>query len=174
MFQVKDGGENLWHKQGQREERLNHGTKGAHLCIPFQCELCWLRNLEGRNPRPGGLDDVYLMCLRRANLDAFSGRAKLTIEKHLLETSIVVRNCGDIGRTPPFPPRGPMPVSDAVGMGVAVDMLMRSITAKGRIGKHIQYESMRKVRATYTKSWDSSPLGISEGSSFAQAPVKFG
>ena len=152
--------------------RLNHGVKGAHLCIPFQCEICWMRNLEGRNPRMGELDSTYVMCLRRANLDAMAGRAKLTIEKHLMETTIVIRNCLTMGRSPPFTPRGPFPLKDQVGMGVAVNMLMRSITSKGKIGKHIQYETMRKVRATFFKSWDSSPDGVTEGSSFARGTAK--
>jgi len=43
-------------------------VEGAHLCILFQCEVCWFRNLEGRDPR-GESDSVYLACIRRANLD---------------------------------------------------------------------------------------------------------
>ncbi len=40
----------------------------------FQCELCWYRNIEKREPVPGR-DDLYLTCIRRANLDAMLGKA---------------------------------------------------------------------------------------------------
>ena len=69
MFQVSDGGGNVWFNQQQEEERLNRGYKGAHVVMPFQCEGCWLINLERRQPAEG-LDDVYVSIIRRANLDA--------------------------------------------------------------------------------------------------------
>jgi hypothetical protein len=52
-------------------------------------------------------------------------------------------------------------------MGLAVDMLMKSLVAKGRIGDHIQFDTMQETRSTYTKMWESSPVGIAEGSSFS-------
>jgi hypothetical protein len=65
-----------------------------------------------------------------------------------------------------------MPMADNVGMSLAVEMLMYSVTAKGRNGPFIQFDTMRKVRGTYTKSWDSSPAGVAEGSSFAKGTGK--
>jgi hypothetical protein len=58
---------------------------------------------------------------------------------------------------------------DVVGMSTAVDMLFNSITAKPRLKgeHHIQFESMRRVRSTFTKLWESSAQGIQEGSAFA-------
>jgi hypothetical protein len=52
-------------------------------------------------------------------------------------------------------------------MGLAVDMLMKSLVAKGQIGTHIQFDTMQETRSTYTKMWESSPTGIAEGSSFS-------
>jgi hypothetical protein len=53
-------------------------------------------------------------------------------------------------------------------MGLAVmDMLIKSVKAKGRINVHIQWDTMRDTRSTYTKGWESSPQGILEGSSFS-------
>ena len=72
---------NLWFKQEAHEHRLNHAVKGAHAVIPFQCEDCWLLNLEGRLP-VAKLDDTYKMMIRRANLDAIAGRAESTIKSH--------------------------------------------------------------------------------------------
>ena len=50
---------NLWYKQANHEFRLNHAVKGAHAVIPFQCEDCWMLNLEGRLP-VNKLDDTYI------------------------------------------------------------------------------------------------------------------
>lgn len=61
-------------------------------------------------------------------------------------------------------------MKDSVGMGVAVEMIVYSLTAKPKISgqNFIQYATARKVRSTFTCSWESSPRGISEGSSFSQ------
>jgi hypothetical protein len=69
MKKVVDEEGNVWYKQGQMEDRINHGVRGSHASIMFQCESCWMINLEGRLPEPG-LDDLYVACIRRANLDA--------------------------------------------------------------------------------------------------------
>jgi hypothetical protein len=41
---------NHWVKQSDRETRLNTGVRGIHAVSPFQCEMCWMRNLEKRDP----------------------------------------------------------------------------------------------------------------------------
>ena len=129
MDKVADADGNVWYKQKQREERLNHGVKGAHAALPFQCEDCWILNMEGR-PRLDRLDDTYCMLVRRANLDAMAGRAAPTLMGHASSVKRTVANCKLIGKTPSVPMRGPMPFSDPVGMGVAIEMLHVSITAR--------------------------------------------
>ena len=151
--------------QAKRLERLNFGVKGVNAVLPFQCETCWMRNLEGRNPTVN--DRRYVQCLRRANLDAMSGRAKGTIESHVSRIEETLRYCVMINKTPHFEPRGPFELGDAVGMSLAVDMLMKSLIAKGRINAWIQFDTMRDTRSTYTKTWESSLQGIHEGSSFS-------
>ena len=124
-------------------------------------------NLEGRLPI-AGRDDPYLMIIRRANLDAMSGRAVATSKNHADEIKRVVRNCALIGKTPNIPPRGPMPLVDSVGMGIAVDMITRSLTSTSRIKGQdfVQFGTIRKVRATFSTGWESSPQGIQEGATF--------
>lgn len=161
-----DEGEAWEAEQEKREARLNTGKNGAHVVMPFQCELCWMRNLEGRNialPH----DERYVACLRRANLDAIASKAKSTIAGHIGRIKATIKSCATINRTPYFAPRGPFPLEDQVGMGWAVDLLMRSLTAKGRIKKYIQWDAMRNLRATFTKTWTSSPQAIAEGASFS-------
>jgi hypothetical protein len=57
------------------EDKLSFAVArhGDHLFRPFQCELCHLRNIQGRshNMGLGPLDDTGLMkSLRRVNVDA--------------------------------------------------------------------------------------------------------
>ena len=169
MFQVTDGGGNIWHNQKKEEDRLNHGYRGAHVVIPFQCEDCWMINLERRLPMPG-LDDVYVSIIRRANLDAMAGRSKSSIAGHIGAILRSVRNCQLIRKTPAIEARGPMPLCDNLGMGVAVEMIVYSLTATPKIKgqRFIQYGTVRKARSTYTCGWESSPRGLAEGSSFSQ------
>ena len=130
-------------------------------------------NLEGRLPVPR-LDDAYIMLIRQANLDAMGGRAVSTIEAHAAAIRRLIQNCKLFGMTPPIPPRGPMPMTDQVGMAVAVSILFNSLNAKPRLQgeTHIQFDTMRKPRATYTSAWESSPNGIREGSSITVGMAK--
>ena len=167
MATIKDELGNPWHREEERQKRMMQGVEGAHLCIPFQCKVCWIRNLEGRDPR-GSKDECFMVCIRRANLDAMAGKSPLTIVAHLRETRTVVNNATLINKTPLYHPRGPFPMADSVGMGLAVDMLIKSLVAKGRIERHVQFSTVRWLRATYTKNWESSPIGVAEGASFAK------
>lgn len=123
-------------------------------------------NLEGREIVPA--DQTFVRCIRRAQLDAMNGKSRLTINTHRQQTTSVIKLCTQINKTPTYQPRGPFPLRDQYGIGLAVDMLVKSLLAKGRLGPQITYSSMRKLRSTYSKNYDSSPLGVSEGASFAR------
>jgi hypothetical protein len=164
---IQDVAGNLWHKESKRQEQMRTGVEGAHLCILFQCEVCWVRNLEGRDPR-GESDEVYLAFIRCANLDAMLGKSPHTIRVHRRETIAVFENSRLIGKTPAYHPRGPFPVGNPVGMSLAVDMLIKSLVAKGRIVDHVHFSTLWKLQGTYTKNWESSPAGVTEGASFAK------
>ena len=129
--------------------------------------------MEGRLPVPG-LDDAYVMLIRRANLDAMGGRAKTTIEGHAAALKRFVRNARRIRRTPCIPTRGPMPLADRVGMGIATDLLLHSLTARPRMKgeRFIQFDSMRRPRSTFSLAWESSPAGIEEGSTFTMGTAR--
>jgi hypothetical protein len=100
-------------------------------------------NLQGWLPVEG-LDDAYIMLLRQANLDAMGGRAMVTIKAHTSAISRAICNYQQFRKTPTIPPRGPMPMTDSVGMGLAVELLFHLLTAVPRIrGElHIQFGSM--------------------------------
>ena len=162
---------NPWHNEDARQRQMMEGVEGSHLCIPFQCEMCWYWNLEGRNPMPGK-DDLYPTCIRRANLDAMLGKSLLTIRAHRSQTLSSLQNAMRIDKTPAYHPRGPFPKEDPVGMSLAVDMLLKSLVAKGRILDHVQFSTLQKMRSTYTKNWESSPAGVKEVSAIANGKYR--
>jgi hypothetical protein len=96
------------------------------------------------------------------------GQAMATIHGHAAALKRSVSNCQLFRKTPMIPPRGPMPLTDTVGMGLAVELLFHLLNAMPRIkGEyHIQFGSMSRPRATFTLVWESSPIGIEEGSTF--------
>ena len=65
-----------------------------------------------------------------------------------------------------------MPLKDNVEKGLAVETEFLGLTAKGKIKPRAQLCSVRKPRSTNTKAWESSPLGIAEGFSFANGMTK--
>jgi hypothetical protein len=91
ITEIQDEAGNAWHKGEARKKRLNKGMKCAHTCIPFHCKLCWMRNLEGRELMER--DDMYIKCIRRANLDAFSGKSHLLIGSHRREIVANIKQC---------------------------------------------------------------------------------
>ena len=59
----------VWKKKSNQAKFLV-GRDGDMLLSPFQCDLCWFRNLLKRDPVEGKLQDTNLLAyIRRANLD---------------------------------------------------------------------------------------------------------
>ena len=140
MRRVVDEDGNPWHNDERRIKDLNTGVAGAHCCIPFQCEDCWIRNLEYCNPCR--LDGMYLMSIRRANLDAMNGKARSTINGHRFRTQRLVNNSVRINKTPSLAPRGPFLLCDQVAMGLAVDINQESLVARRRNEPTVQAETL--------------------------------
>ena len=164
---IQDVARSPWHKESKRQKQMQTGVECAHLCIPFQCEVCWFHNLEGKDPR-GESDEVYLACIRHANLDAMLGKSLLTIQAHRREMIVKLVTSRLIGKTPSYHPRGPFPDGNPVGMSLVVGMLLKSLVAKGPIADHVQFSTLWKLRGTYTKNWESYPAGVTERNSFAE------
>ena len=168
MRRIQDEDGNPWHNDARRLREINSavGAEGAHACSVFQCPTCWMRNLEGRDPGP--LDAAYVRSIRRATLDALYGMSRGTIAQHRGRVLTAVRNAERIRKTPSLPPRGPLPQSDPLGMGLAVDIIQKSIHARGVNEVTVQTETLRASRSTYTVAWQSSPAGIAEGYAFSR------
>jgi len=134
---------------------------GDHLLTPFQCDLCWFRNLQGRNPFEDDPKDTFLLCtLRLANLDALWGRESQTVGATLRATKQLLRQWEKVGLHPSLPPLGPYPLGDSLGMGVAVAMLLKSLEPGKYTSSHQQFETIRKLRAGYSNVYMASYEGV--------------
>jgi len=91
--------------------------------IPFECDLCHFRNLNGFDLCPTNPKDQYThLVIRRALLDAFWSRERSTVTGNLSRLLLDYRsgmNVLSIGRCP-LPVLGSDKEVDRVGMGPAL------------------------------------------------------
>ena len=128
---------------------------GNYLLVPFQCDLCHFRDLTHRNPGQAVEDVKLIVSIRQANLDAFWAREPGTVVATRREVVKIGKLGNLIGLTKLFPAMGPFPLEDIIGMGIAVCMLQRSLE-KGRYRDTLQFETVRKLRSTYSNIWHTS------------------
>ncbi len=92
-------------------------------------------------------------------MDAFWSREPGTIRGVLGEAKRGLAIASSLGFAHSlFRPRGPFPVLDTMGMGVAVVMLQRSLNP-GKYAKNVQFETVRKFRAADSNIYHSSVDG---------------
>jgi hypothetical protein len=128
---------------------------------PFQCELCLFRNIRKMSPRPNSeIDKWTLTCLRRANLDSFWATRPSTVLANLREARHVMRCSSYIDLENPLQdfPRGPFPLQDIFGAGMAINLLQRSLDP-GRNSATIQFGTCRKMRSFYSNYVHTTPFG---------------
>ena len=77
-------------------------------------------------------------------------------------------NTERIGKTPTLEPRGPFPLKDSLGMGLATDIIQKSIHTKDRTEPVVQTSVLRQMRSTYTTSYELLPVGVAEGGAFTR------
>ena len=53
MSGIMDEEGSPWHNEDARQQQMMEGVEGSHLCIPFQCEMCWYWNLERKESNAG-------------------------------------------------------------------------------------------------------------------------
>ena len=120
-----------------------------------------------------------MMCLRRANLDAFWSREPSTINANRRDIDRLVKLSKEVGITPVFEPLGSFPLNDVQGIFVAVSMFQRSLEP-GRHASYSQFHTIRKLRSAYSNQYltsakgalASATLGRSFGKSFlTQCPT---
>ena len=92
-------------------------------------------------------DETYVMYLRWTQLDVISGKSHLTTEGNQQEVIANVWRCKSIRKTPSYESRGPFPLDDPIGMGLVVDVLLKSLTVMGNIKDYVQFDTPRKMRS---------------------------
>lgn len=135
--------------------RFVEARAGDHIICPFQCDLCHIRNLKGRDPR-GIQDEATAALIRQANLDAFWSRAKGTVAKHRTEVRFQLKYGKELDFDT-FPALGPYALGDDRGMRQAVGLLRRTKEPGLKKGQTIKYSTARGVRSTHSEVWKASP-----------------
>jgi len=144
--------------------RFQEARDGDFLVTQFQCDQCHFENCQHRSAVSTSVqDELALVCIRRANLDAFWSRERSTVGANRREGLRYLGAADSCGWSTPYPARGPFPVRDDSGMQMATSMLLRSMDA-GNNAKTVQYETVRKMRSHLSSFFHTVPGGI--GASF--------
>ena len=140
----------VWEKKDD-ENRFMIGRNGDFLVYPFQCDYCWFRNLEKRHYNANSyLDNLILGYIRRVNLDGMWARSPSTVASTKSGLCKLIRAWKEIGATIELPPLGPWPIDDKVGFRLAMGQLRISQREGKNQRTHLQYDTIRKLRSSYS------------------------
>ena len=146
---------NTWRRSKDSEDFLK-GFNGAHLMQPFQCDLCWFRNLQKRDPVSSSYKDTMLLAhIRRVNLDIIWSRSKLT--NYMSQYRKGIKVCQGLGLTPKHFPQGPWPIDDEVGFQVAIEVVGVSLMEGSTSKNHQQFDTIRAMRTMHQHMYESGP-----------------
>ena len=138
-----------WIKKGE-DSRFLEGIDGAFLVVPFQCDVCWFRVLEKREPKVGSYQDGRILTyIRRVNLDLIWSRAPGTIASTRDNIKMMIRMWRELGVSIDLPSLGPWPVEDKVGFRVAMAQVRYSQRPGKNEATHLQFDTVRKMRTAY-------------------------
>jgi hypothetical protein len=156
-----------YHEDNAQNVRYKVGTDGAHLILPFQCDICIFRSLFKREPREDISDRENQVVIRRMNLDLIWAREPSTIENNMRSLNKLITTCEAAGFDPQLPNIGPLPLEDKFGMGVAFSMLIHS-RQKGRHSKsYTQFDTIRKQRSAFSNLFMISKQGLTNEQALA-------
>ena len=149
----------VWKKK-RDEGRFLSARNGDCLAAPFQCEYCWTVNIMGREVKAGSLGDQRLCSyIRRVNLDIFWSREPGTVGGTLSNVRKGRRLSEELGMKPVPMPLGPWPVKDTQGMQIAIEMLRASQGQGKNDESYVQFDSIRKLRGSYSNAYEATPQG---------------
>jgi hypothetical protein len=137
-------------------KRFKAARNGDHFMCPFMCDLCHFRRLKWRDPDSSeASDELTLLCIRRANLDAFWSREPGTVAANLREIKSII-NSGELLGIDMLGELGPFPFRDCLGMRPAMAFLLKSRRGGRHDPEQIKYSSARKVRGAFTNYYHAS------------------
>lgn len=139
-----------WIKKGE-DNRFLEGIDGAFLVVPFQCDVCWFRVLEDREPRVGSYQDNRILgYIRRVNLDLIWSRAPGTIASIRDNIKMMIKMWRELGVSIDLPSIGPWPAHDKVGFRVALAEVRYSQRPGANEKTHLQFDTVRKMRTAFS------------------------
>lgn len=128
--------------------------------VCFECDFCVFRKLRPLlgSPREGNEKDGKLMaCIRRINLDAFWSRATSTVNANRSRIKNMLELANSVGLNGPFEYNMALPGYDHCGYQVAVLMILKSKQAGRYASDHVQWDTIRRTRTTYSNHYKASP-----------------
>ena len=133
------------------------GRNGDMLLNPFQCDVCWFRNLKNRNPNLNVLEDKALMsCIRRVNLDMLWSVNPATVQSTLSNVRKGIKMSKELGIAPTFSALGPWPLRDEIGFSVGLQMVKASLSPGRHDVRYQQFDTVRAIRSAYSNVFESS------------------
>ena len=143
-----------WVKKGD-DGRFLEGIDGAFLVVPFQCDTCWFRVLEKREPKVGSYQDNRILAyVRRVNLDLIWSRAPGTIASSRDNIKMMIKMWRELGVSVDLPSLGPWPEEDRVGFRVALAQVRYSERPGLNEKTHLQFDTVRKMRTAYNHVYE--------------------
>jgi hypothetical protein len=139
--------------------RYKVGTNGAHLIVPFQCDLCIFRTLFKRDPRDVIGDKQNCAIIRRINLDVIWSREPSTVAANMRSLAKLIAMCESSGITPQLPPLGPLSFEDSSGFCIAFGMIRHSMQPGRHSTTHTQFATIRKQRSAFSNLYQISKAG---------------
>ena len=149
---------NKWKQKEPNGRDFLEARNGDHALCPFECDTCIFRKLRGTSPKlSSSQDKLLLVMIRRMNLDAFWARARSTVNQNTRRINQTLGFSEALGLKGPFDHSGPYPFFDHCGYEIAACILMHSRRPGRHDSTHTQYETIRKLRSTYSSHIRSVP-----------------
>lgn len=96
--------------------------------------------------------------IRRVQLDAMWSRSTSTVSNLRGNLSTGRQMDAELGLSPVVIPRGPLPMHDDCGFQICMQMLRYSQQPGRNVTTHKQFNTVRRLRSSYTAAYASSPL----------------
>lgn len=140
-----------WSARNTDQLKFRSARDGDDLLVSFECDLCIFSKLYLRQPVPEcDKDSFALACIRRINLDAFWSRARSTVESNASKVREGLKLSRRLGLSGPYLNPGPLPTGDHCGYEVALQMVVASLDAGRYSESHKQWDTIRKLRSSYS------------------------
>lgn len=151
-----------WKAKNSNKGRYRQGRDGDDLLVAFECDFCVFRKVYGRPPNETlELDRFGMGCIRRVVLDSFWSRSRSTVNSNTYRYREIIRMYRSLGFEPPYSPPGPLPPHDHCGYKIAILMVAKSLEPGRHSATHMQWDTVRKIRASYSNQIRASAVSNS-------------